>query len=82
MVSELVKDSGAHCYVKPGTIVYANKYFVCVNNGFEAKPITIKLSRKATWFEVFDKKIYATDTDILTINFRKGETKLFRLKNK
>ena len=80
MISKLVKDSGAHCYVNPGTVVYANKYFVCVNNGFEARAINIKLPGKATWIELFDGKTYGYNTDSVTINFAKGETKIIPLK--
>jgi hypothetical protein len=82
LVAKLIKDSGAHCYVAPGTVVYANKRFVCVNNGTETRLITIKLPCKATWQEVFDKKIYAVDTNTLTTKFARGETKIFKLKRK
>jgi len=82
LVTKLVKDAGVHCYVEPGTVVYANKYFVCVNNGFNARDIKITLPRAADWVEVFDGKTYAVNQSSITIPFAKGETKLFKLEYK
>ncbi len=81
VLSGIAKQSGVHLYARPGILTWANNRFITVHTGRDAKQIVLKSKKPVTWVEPFEKKVYARNTDTLTIDLSKGETKFFCLEN-
>jgi hypothetical protein len=63
-------------------LTWANRDFLCVSTGREAKQIKLSARENVTWIEPFEKKIYAKNTPTLIVDLAAGETKFFCLEKK
>ncbi len=79
LLEAIIAEAGVHRYAPHGVIVYANRNYLCVNNGTSARTVPLKIPRKARWFDVFGEKECADGADALSIDMLPGETRLFRL---
>jgi hypothetical protein len=81
VLSSIAKQSGVYLYARPGVLTWANNRFLTVHTGRVAKQVVLKSKKPVTWVEPFEKKVYARNTETLTIDLSKGETKFFCLEN-
>jgi hypothetical protein len=80
VLSNLVRNSGAHIYGPEGVIVYANDNFIAVHSGNAVSKCRIYAKKPCTWYEPFEHKEYAKNTKSLDVDLKAGETKFFELK--
>ncbi|NCO32651.1 MAG: hypothetical protein GW893_02110 [Armatimonadetes bacterium] len=78
-LSNLAAASGVHIYSRPGVLTWANPRFLCVHTGRDARKLTLHAREKVTWLEPFERKVYAKDTESITIDLPEGETRFFCL---
>ncbi|MBI4025183.1 MAG: hypothetical protein HY360_09395 [Verrucomicrobia bacterium] len=79
----MVKESGAHSYTsKPGVLSWANAHFLCVHAPSEEKGLALTVKEPVNWIEPFEKKMYGKQTDRVTIDLERGETRFFCLEKK
>jgi hypothetical protein len=79
---EMVQASGIHPITKPGVLSWSNPYFLAVQGANDETNLTVSAKEKVNWIEPFEKKSYGRNTDTITIDLRKGETKFFCLEKK
>lgn len=78
----IVRESGVHLFAKPGVLSWSNPYFLGVHGTADEKGLVLTAKEKVNWIEPFDKKVYGTATDSITIDLARGETKFFCLERK
>lgn len=78
-LKEAARLAGCHIYEEAENVLYANKNYVTVHASATGE-IVIRLPKKATVFEVYEKKEYGRDTDEIVLDMKLGETKMFELK--
>lgn len=78
-VREIARFAGCHIYEETGQVLYVNKHFLTLHGSHSGK-VHIKLPQKCTAFELYEKKNYNGNSDMLSFDIKKGETKMFKLK--
>lgn len=79
VVREFARYAGCHIYEESGHVLHVNKNFLTLHAAHSGE-VNIKLPKKCTPFELYEEKNYGENTDILTFNIKKGQTKMFHLK--
>lgn len=69
--------NGVHIYCETDDIVYVNENYICIYAVTEGQK-TINLGKERTVTELITGD-YRNDTESITLDMKKGETKLFRL---
>lgn len=80
IIRNFAKLSGSHIYLDTNDICWANNRFVSVHASI-AGTKTITLPCKTDVYEVFSRKIVATDTKRFSVPLKWGETRLYFLGN-
>ena len=75
---EIARFAGCHIYSEGDDTFYANKNFITFHSSSTGRK-TIKLPRKCSPFEVYEKKFYAKDVCEIEFDAYLGETKMFKL---
>lgn len=76
----MLKESGVHCYTpKPGVLTWSNPYLLCVHAPRAEKGLVLTAKGKVNWIEPFEQKVYGKQTDRITIDLERGQTKFFCL---
>ena len=79
MVREFARFAGVHIYDEDGHVFTANKNYLSIHAARSGE-VKIKLPEPRTAFEVYEERNYCENSDTITFNIKKGETKTFRLK--
>jgi hypothetical protein len=79
MLNRIVRDAGVHQFAEPGILVWANDHMVAVHTGEARQGVVVSIPHAATWIEPFEGKVYARDTNHITVDLEFGETKFFCL---
>lgn len=79
ILAKIAREAGCHIYADDGDVLYANENYV-VLHASRAGRKTIRLRRKCSPWEVYERKPYGTDTDVIEADMAFGETKMWQLK--
>ena len=79
IVREFARFAGCHIYEETGHVFTVNNHFLSIHASHSGM-VNIKLPEKRTAFELYEGKNYSENSDVLTFNIKKGQTKTFRLK--
>ena len=79
MVREFARFAGVHIYDEDGHVFTANKNYLSIHAARSGE-VKIELPEPRTAFEVYEERNYCENSDTITFNIKKGETKTFRLK--
>lgn len=71
--------SGCHIYCDSGDVLYANRSFVTFHASTGGEKL-IRLPKKASAFEVYEKKYYSENSDEIRFSIKRGKTLMFELK--
>ena len=77
----IAKFAGCHLYLENDDVIYACESFLTVHSS-RTETKKIKLPRKASALEVYEKKYYCENNDEFLCDMKLGETKTFRLEYK
>ena len=78
IVRELARFASCHIYEETGHVLFANKNFITIHASHSGN-VNIKLPQKCTAYELYEETNYSENSDVLTFDIKKGETKMFRL---
>ncbi len=79
LIQALARYAGCHIYTEnTDDILYANEHFIVLHAASTGEK-TLHLKRPATVVELYENKVYGTDTQQITFSMYKGETKMFSL---
>ncbi len=78
IVREIARYAGCHIYEETGHVLHANNNFITLHAAHSGS-VTINLPKKCSLFEVYEEKYYGKDTNSVTFNIKKGETKMFKI---
>lgn len=79
LIQSLARYAGCHIWSdNTDDILYANDHFVVLHAASTGEK-TLRLPRKATVFEVYEKRFYGSQTQEITFPMHFGETKMFSL---
>ncbi len=81
LVRGAVKVAGAHVYTSGGDVFYADHDFAVIT-ATSAGEKTIRFPQEVDLFEVFEKKFYGRGVNIIRLDLKLGETKVFCLRGK
>lgn len=76
LIASLAEYAGCHIYSKDDDCIYANESFITVH-AKESGSHTIYFKSACSPYEVYEEKYYGFNIEKLTIEMRKGETKMF-----
>jgi hypothetical protein len=71
------KTNGVHIYCETDDIIYVNENYICIYAVTEGEK-TLDLGEERTVNELLGGT-YQGNTNVITVEMQKGETKLFRL---
>lgn len=80
LLTSLAEYAGCHIYGYQDDCIYANENFVNIHAKFTGKHI-LHLKKKCSPYEVYEKKFYGRNTDILELEMYKGQTLTFSVNN-
>jgi len=78
LVAKLAEEAGCHLFTKPGDVLYASENFVTLHATGDGKR-TVRLKRKCSPYEVYEKRFYGQDVDTIEVDLKNGETRMWRL---
>ena len=79
IVREFARFAKCHIYEETGHVFTVNNNFLSLHASHSGE-VNIKLPEKRTAYELYEQKNYSENSDVLTFNVKKGQTKTFRLK--
>lgn len=77
----VARFAGCHIYEEDGNVLYASKNYITIHAS-KSSDITLTLKAPADLFEVYEKKLYAENTDRVTFPLVFGETKTFEIRRR
>lgn len=78
LVQSIARHAGCHVYSRTDDCLYANRNFVVLHAKDSGRK-TLRFPGPCSPYEVYEKRTYATDTDSIDVDMRRGETKMFYL---
>lgn len=78
VIRSVARFAGCHIWSDSDDVLFQNDNYVTIHAS-KAGEKTIRLPRKCTPYEVYEKKNYGENTDVLKCGMYFGETKMFKL---
>ncbi len=78
LLRSIARSAGAHIFSYGEDVIYANESFVAIHAATEGKK-RLYLKRKSTPYEVYERRIYGRDVDVIETQMELGETKMWSL---
>jgi len=78
VIRSVANYAGCHIWMDNDDVFFQNDHYITIHAG-SAGERTVHLPRKCSPYEVYEKKTYAENTDVLKVDMYFGETKMFCL---
>lgn len=79
MMREIARYAGCHIYCDSDDVLYANSSYITIHASHSGRK-TLHLPEKRCAYEVYEKKYYSDNSDVIAFDMLKGETKMFELR--
>ncbi len=79
VIRSIAAYAGCHIWSDSDDVLFQNKNYVVIHAS-ESGRKTIKLPKACSPYEVYEDKLYGSDTDVLELDMLLGETKMFELR--
>ncbi|MBQ7783970.1 MAG: hypothetical protein IJ368_08380, partial [Oscillospiraceae bacterium] len=79
VVREIARYAGCHIYMDNDDVLYANQNYITIHAQASGQKV-IKLPKKASAYELYEKRYYSELSDEIVFDMVKGETKMFEIR--
>ena len=76
---EAARFAGCHIYEEAGNVLYVNRNYLTIHASRSGR-VNIRLPQSASAYEVYEHTFYSRESDCISLDLVKGETKMFELK--
>ena len=79
LLRRLAKNAGVHLYVESDDLIYATQGFLAIFAGEDGRK-RLRLPKACDLYDPYDKKMDARGTREFALEMKKGDTKLWRIR--
>ena len=79
LLASIAEWAGCHLYLHGDDVLYANESFVAIHANSDGRR-TIRLKRKCSPYELYEKRFYGHDVDRFEVELKLGETRMWSLR--